>query len=56
VAVDGTSIASYGYIQRRIDCELRRDFDWRFIVASVLVPIIGVDFLTHYNLLVDVVN
>jgi hypothetical protein len=32
---------------------LRRDFKWRFIVADVPRPIIGMDFLYHYGLLVD---
>ena len=35
---------------------LRRDFTWRFVVAEVTKPIIGVDFLSFYNLLVDVRN
>lgn len=33
---------------------LRRDFAWQFIVADVTRAIIGVDFLTHFNLIVDV--
>ena len=35
-----------------VDFGLRRDFVWRFVVADLQVPIIGVDFLSFYNLLV----
>ncbi|XP_051175674.1 uncharacterized protein LOC127290895 [Leptopilina boulardi] len=37
-----------------LDSGLCRDFTWRFVVAEVTKPIIRVDFLRHYNLLVDV--
>jgi hypothetical protein len=30
---------------------LRRDFTWRFVVANVTQPIIGVDFISHFGLL-----
>jgi hypothetical protein len=39
----------------RIDYS-RRDFTWRFVVAEVELPIIGVEFLSHFNLLVDCKN
>lgn len=52
-AANNTKIATYGYIQLHLDFGLRRDFSWRFTVADVTKPIIGVDFLSHYNLLVD---
>jgi hypothetical protein len=32
---------------------LRRDFKWRFVVADVTHPRIGVDFLSHFGLLMD---
>jgi cleavage and polyadenylation specificity factor subunit 1 len=35
---------------------LRRDFTWRFVVADVTHPIIGVDFLLHFGRLVDCRN
>jgi hypothetical protein len=35
---------------------LRRDFTWRFVVADVSQPLIGVDFLSHFGLLVDCRN
>ena len=37
-----------------MDFGLRRAFRWVFIVADLPTPIIGADFLCHYNLLVDV--
>ncbi|GBL73008.1 hypothetical protein AVEN_128176-1 [Araneus ventricosus] len=33
---------------------LKRKFQWPFILASVLKPILTADFLEHYNLFVDV--
>jgi hypothetical protein len=35
---------------------LRRDFMWRFVVVGVTHPLIGVDFLFHFGLLVDCRN
>ncbi|GFX68976.1 gag-pol polyprotein [Trichonephila clavipes] len=32
---------------------LRRDFSWKFLIASVPIPIIGADFLENFELLVD---
>ena len=36
-----------------LDLGLRRNFTWPFTLAKVKQPIIGVDFLSHFNLLVD---
>ncbi|XP_050063093.1 uncharacterized protein LOC126552439 [Aphis gossypii] len=55
-AANGTTIATYGTITLALDFGLRRVFTWRFVVADVSKPIIGVDFLNHYNLLVDIRN
>lgn len=35
---------------------MRRNFSWRFVIADVSKPIIGVDFFGHYSLLVDIQN
>jgi len=32
---------------------LPRDFTWRFVVADIQIPIIGVDLLGNFGLLVD---
>lgn len=53
IAANGTVISTFGSIQLRLDLGLRREFTWRFTVADVSKPIIGVDFLSFYNLLVD---
>lgn len=52
-AANGTQISTYGCIQLNLNLGLRREFKWRFIVADVSKPIIGVDFLSFYGLLVD---
>jgi hypothetical protein len=52
-AVNGTTIATYGTIPLSLNLRLRRDFKWRFIVADAPKPIIGMDFLSYYGLLVD---
>ncbi|XP_076664850.1 uncharacterized protein LOC143367152 [Andrena cerasifolii] len=52
-AANGTSIPTYGTLGLNLNLSLRRDFPWRFVVADVGVPIIGMDFLSHYGLLVD---
>lgn len=55
-AANGTVIKTYGYAHLNLDLGLRRDFQWRFVVADVTKPIIGVDFLSYYNLVVDCRN
>lgn len=55
-AANGSQIPTYGTKLISVSLNLRRDFRWPFIIADVTQPIIGVDFLTHFNLLVDVRN
>lgn len=55
-AANGSIINTYGYFNIVLNIGLRRDYAWRFIVADVTKAIIGVDFLSHYNLIVDVRN
>jgi transposase InsO family protein len=55
-AANGSSIATFGYVHLQLDFGLRRSFAWRFVVANVCKPIIGVDFLNFYNLVVDCRN
>lgn len=52
-AANGSTINTYGYLHLVLNLGLRRDFAWRFIVADVTKAIIGVDFLSFYNLVVD---
>jgi hypothetical protein len=55
-AAIGTKIATYGDNLITLNLRLRRSFPWRFIIANVENPIIGMNFLAHYNLLVDARN
>lgn len=55
-AANGSAIDTYGYLTLKLNLGLRRSFPWRFVVADVTKAIIGVDFLSHYRLIVDVSN
>jgi hypothetical protein len=55
-AANGTTIHTNGWLPLSLNFGLRRDFTWRFVVADVTHPIIGVDFLSHFGLLVDCRN
>lgn len=55
-AANGSVIATYGTINFNLNLGLKREFVWRFVVADVSRPIIGVDFLSFYDLLVDARN
>lgn len=52
-AANGTAIKTYGSISLNLNLGLRREFQWNFVIADVSTPIIGSDFLSHYNLLPD---
>ena len=53
LAANGTSIATFG--QRRLPLRFSgKNFEWPIIVAEVMQPIIGADFLCTYSLMVDV--
>ncbi|GBN24462.1 Retrovirus-related Pol polyprotein from transposon opus [Araneus ventricosus] len=54
LAANGTKISTFGRKRLTLDLNLRRTFTWPFIIANVNQPIIGVDFLKHFNLLVDI--
>lgn len=55
-AANGTHITTYGFAHLELNLGLRRDYSWRFTVADVTKPIIGVDFLSYYGLIVDCRN
>lgn len=55
-AANGSSIKTYGTVQLDLNLGLRRSLRWNFVVADVGLPIIGSDFLSHYNLLPDCRN
>jgi len=52
-AANGSAIPTYGTVTLEPNLGLRRAFTWQFIIAEVLQPIIGADFLAHYHLLPD---
>ena len=54
LAVNGSSIITYGKRSLTLNLGLRRAFRWIFIVANVQEPILGADFLRHFSLLVDI--
>lgn len=50
----GQSLKVHGEITMDIVIvHLRRKFSWTFIVADVVAPLLGQDFLAHYGLIVD---
>ena len=53
VAANKITIHTYGTCKCVVDVGLKREYPWTLIVADVQQPIIGADFLIHYNLLVD---
>lgn len=55
-AANGTQINTYGSKTLILNLGLRRDFKWKFCVADIQRPILGADFLCHFNLLVDIKN
>lgn len=52
-AANGARIATYGTVGIHLNLSLRRAFKWCFTVADVQTPILAMDFLNHYGLLVD---
>ena len=55
-AANGSKISTYGTKLLRVNLGLRRCFVHEFTIASVDRPIIGADFLSKFNLLVDLKN
>ena len=52
-AINNTSIPTYGKHSLTLDLGLRRTCRWVFVIADIKRPILGADFLRHFNLLVD---
>lgn len=52
-AANGTKIDTFGTKRLTLNIGLRRPFVWIFTIADVKSPIIGADFLSHHDLLVD---
>ncbi|CAH8508541.1 unnamed protein product [Dicrocoelium dendriticum] len=52
-AANQTKIATYGQRLLTLNLGLRRNFTFIFLIADVQKPIIGIDFLTKFGLVVD---
>ena len=52
-AVNDTPIRTYGTRSLTLNLGLRRTFLWVFVIAETTTPILGADFLRHFQLLVD---
>lgn len=52
-SASGSPISTFGTKLVEVNLGLNRHFTWPFIIAAVTSPILGADFLHHYNLMVD---
>lgn len=52
-AANNTQINTYGSKSITLDLGFKRIFKWIFILADIKHPIIGIDFLRHFKILVD---
>ncbi len=52
-AANGSRIETYGEIALTLNLGLRRSFPWIFTIAQVKTPILGADFLSHFNVSVN---
>jgi hypothetical protein len=52
-AANGTPITLYGERLLTLTLGLRREFTFIFYIADVSTPIVGLDFLSHFNLIVN---
>jgi hypothetical protein len=53
---DNSTIPTYGRCEFTLDIGLHRKFRWSFLIADVSQPILGADFLRHFQVLVDLTN
>ena len=51
-AVNGATIHTYGQKFLNLDIGLNREFPWIFIIADIKTPILGADFIEHFDLLI----
>ena len=56
LAAKDTTIQTFGTTALNINFGMERNFPWTFEIADVKSPIIGTDFLLHFNLSVDLKN
>ena len=53
LAANGSTIQTFGAAALNINFGMGRHFLWTFEIADVKSPIIGADFLLHFNLSVN---
>ena len=53
-SADGSKIPTFEKVELDLSFNLDRVFKWKFIRASVQHPILGIDFLRHFDLTIDV--
>ena len=54
MSANGSKIECHGEIHTSLIMPgLRRQFNWTFVVADISNPLLGFDFLNHFQLLVD---
>ena len=53
VAANGSPVPTFGHRRTTISFG-GRSYSWQYLVADVCLPIMGADFLAHFDLLVDV--
>lgn len=56
LAANGTTIQTFRTSTVNINFGMKQYFPWIFVIADVKSPIIGADFLLHFNLSVDLKN
>ncbi|GFW70202.1 peptidase A2 domain-containing protein [Trichonephila clavipes] len=52
-AANSSTINVYGQKTLSLDLNVRREFIWTFLLASVKTPILGADFLHYFELVPD---
>lgn len=55
-AINGSKIATYGTITKNLNFGSTHEYYWDFTIADVELSIIGADFLTYYEMLIDFGN
>jgi len=53
VAANGSKVPLYESVELKLSLNLNRVFYWKFQKARVQFPILGMDFLTHFNLTIE---
>ena len=52
-AANGTLIPVFDYVILELNLGARRPYLWHFYVADIDRPILGIDFLSHFKILID---